>query len=160
MILLASAAALSLAFQAEAADTSALDAAQAYMAAYSALDLEAMRAWLNEDTVFTDETYVQGEETGPHTLNGEDALIALLEGFIDEYHPLGLNFEWDQVFESNDRVVFSGWVNARYPTEIEGELFQWRSPQVTILTMQDGQVIHHRDFVNWETPDERMVAAQ
>ncbi len=160
MIMLASAAALSLATQTEPADTSALETAQAYMAAYSALDLDTMRNWLNEETVFSDETYVQGEETGPHTLTGEDAVIALLQDFKDEYNPLALNFEWDQVFESNNRVVFTGWVNARYPTDTDGELFQWRSPQVTILTMQDGQVVHHRDFVNWETPDERMVPAE
>ncbi len=160
MFLSLCAASASLAVQPASADLTAEDHARAYMAAYSELDLDAMRAWLNEDTVFVDETYAEDGDPGPHILNGEDAVIALLENFVAELNPIGLNFEWDFVFESNDRVVFSGWVNARYPTENPDEVFQWRARQVTILTVRDGQVVEHRDFANWEAPDEQILPAR
>lgn len=160
MILLASTAALSLALQAEPADTSPLETAQAYMAAYSALDLEAMRTWLNDDTVFVDETWARNGDPAPEVHVGEDAFLGLLQDFIDNYSPLGLNFEWDHVFESNDRVVFTGWVNSRYATDDPEQLYQWRARQVTVLTIEDGQITHHRDFAAYETPEESRIPVE
>lgn len=160
MMIMISAAALSLAVQDAAADTSTIDEARAYMAAYSELDLEAMRDWLNEETVFVDETWARNGNPEPHVHNGEDEFIVTLQNFIDQYNPQGMNFEWDYIFESNDRVVFSGWVNALYPTDDPEQLYRWRTRQVTVLTLQDSQVIHHRDFAGYESVEDGLVPAE
>ncbi len=157
MLTLIAAVTLALSAQEAERDLTALEEATAYMAAYSALDLEAMRGWLNDDTVFIDETWVQEGETESQHHVGEDVFIGILEDFIDQYSPQGLNFEWDFVFESNDRVVFSGWVNALYPTDQPDQLYRWRTRQVTIITIEDGQVTHHRDYAGYESVDDGLV---
>lgn len=139
---------------------SSLDVATAYTQAYSDLDLQAMGQWLDEQTVFVDETWARNGNSEPEIHVGEAAFMAVLEDFMAEYEPLGLNFEWDYVFESNDRVVFSGWVNSRYATEDPDQLFQWRARQVTVLTVSEGQITHHRDFAAYETPEQGLVPSQ
>ena len=141
-------------------DTSSLETATAYMEAYSALDLDAMRGWLNEESVFIDETWVKQGETEAQLHVGEDAFMAVLEEFMEQYSPQGLNFEWDFVFESNDRVVFGGWVNALYPSDDPDQLYRWRTRQVTIITVEDGQVTHHRDYAGFNDVDGGLVPVE
>jgi hypothetical protein len=132
--------------------------ARDYMAAYSAVDWGAMEGFLAETAVFEDPTAL-GEDIGVDGLYhaGRDATLTALRAFADTYHPIELGFVWDTVFESNGRVVFMGEVNALYPTETEGQTFRWRASQVTVITVRDGQVIHHQDFANYTAPDQSLV---
>lgn len=68
MLTIIASAALALTAQEAERDLSALEDATAYMEAYSALDLAAMRYWLAEDVVFIDETWVRQGETVAHHL--------------------------------------------------------------------------------------------
>lgn len=68
-----------------------------------------------------------------------------------------LGFEWEWVFESNDRVVLSGWMNALIPTDDPAMNFRWRTRQVVVLTISDGRVVRHEDFIDYENAEEGMV---
>ena len=50
-----------------------------------------------------------------------------------------------------------GEVNALYPTETEGQTFRWHAPQVTVITVRDGQVIQHQDYANYASPDQSLL---
>ena len=134
--------------------------ARAYMSAYSQMDLEAMESYLAEDAEFEDRT-----ATGP--LAGEDGhhyetraeTMAMLQGFQAQYNPIELGFDWHTVFESNDRVIFSGHVNALYPTQDSNQNFRWRAEQVTVITVRDGSVVRHQDFANYAHPEQGLVPA-
>ena len=85
---------------------------------------------------------------------------ALLQDFVDQYHPIELGFVWDDVFESNSRVIFIGHVNALYPTQDPAQRFRWRSQQVTVVTVEDGRVVEHRDYANYPGAEQGLVPAQ
>lgn len=132
--------------------------AREYMAAYSAVDWDTMEGFLAGNAVFDDPTAL-GEDIGVDGLHheGREAMMTALRAFADTYHPIELGFVWDTVFESNGRVVFMGEVNALYPTETEGQTFRWHAPQVTVITVRDGQVIQHQDYANYASPDQSLV---
>lgn len=161
-LLLTALAALLTAAPAAAQDMSAAErTARTYMAHYSALELEAMAALLAEDVDFADPTAL-GDGIGPDGFahHGRDETIELLQGFVDQFNPIELGFEWDYVFESNGRVVFMGHVNALYPTEAEGQVFRWRAEQVTVLTVRDGRIVRHIDYANYAGPQTGLVPAE
>ena len=140
------------------ANASAEAFARTYMTHYSNLDWDAMTDLLAEEVLFRDAT-AEGGEFGPDGIveDGRDAMIASMRAFSDRYHPIELGFEWDQVFTSNSRVVFVGHVNALYPTEEPGRVFRWRSEQVSVITVRDGQVIEHQDFANYASPEQGLI---
>ena len=135
--------------------------ARAYMAAYSAVNLDAMEPLMAANMVFDDPTAL-GEGVGPDGIHrdGRDASLAMLREFITAYDPIELGFVWDTVFTSNDRVIFTGHVNALYPTATEGQHFRWRADQVSVITVRDGLVVHHQDFANYAAPEQGLVPEQ
>lgn len=143
----------------DAADAESI--ARAYMAHYSAVDFDAMEAYMAEDVVFDDPTAL-GEGVGADGLHleGREAGLAMLRNFAETSHPIELGFVWDTVFASNNRVVFMGEVNALYPTDTDGQTFRWRASQVTVITVRDGRVVHHQDFANYAGADQSLVLAQ
>jgi len=128
--------------------------AREYMNQYSAVNLEMMESYLAEDVIFSDPT-AMGPDIASDGIyhEGRDEALAALREFVENAHPIELGFIWDTVFESNDRVVFIGEVNALYPTEKKGQVFRWQSPQVTVLTLREGKIIRHVDYANYATPD-------
>ena len=134
--------------------------ARAYMDAYSELDWPAMERFLAEDVIFADETSTDPEHPGGIDLVGRDALRQTLDDFIAQYNPITLGFEWDTVFESNSRVVFIGHVNALYPTLDPAQRFRWRSQQVTVVTVEGGRVVEHRDYANYPGAEQGLIPAE
>lgn len=132
--------------------------ARAYMAHYSALDLDAMASFWADDIMFSDPTAL-GEGLGEdgHQMHGRDEARATLQAFIDANRPIELGFDWHTVFESNDRVIFMGHVNALYPTDTDGQTFRWRSPQVTVLTVREGKIVHQVDYADYDDADRSLV---
>ncbi|MEE2526703.1 nuclear transport factor 2 family protein [Hyphobacterium sp. HN65] len=128
----------------------------AYMAAYSAADFDAMEPFLAEDVVFSDPTATGLGEAGLLHHGREDIMAALRE-FDSNNNPIGLNFEWDTVFESNDRYVYMGRVNATYPTQQEGMVFQWSAAQTTVIHLRDGLVVEQYDFADYEGAEQGLV---
>ncbi len=133
--------------------------ARAYMAAYSAADFDAMEPFMAEDISFSDTTATGTDDPDGLNLEGRAAAMELLHQFEAENHPIGLNFEWDTVFESNNRVVFMGRVNATYPTNEENRVFVWSSAQTSVLTVVDGLVVRHQDFANYPGAEQGLVDA-
>lgn len=133
--------------------------ARAYMDAYSRVDWDAMEALMHAEIDFRDPTAL-GEGIGPDGLihRGRRDTMGALREFDAAYNPIGLNFEWDTIFESNGRVVFMGHVNATYPTDTEGQVFRWRAAQATILELEDGKVIRHLDFADYAHAEQGLVA--
>jgi ketosteroid isomerase-like protein len=160
MIFLAAACGLVTASSALAQSTDAETRAivDAYMAHYSAAEFEAMGPYLAEDVVFSDSTATGLGETGL-LHHGRDAVLAALQEFAAQYNPIGLNFEWETVFESNDRYVFMGRVNATYPVEQEGMVFRWSAAQTTVIHMRDGLVVEQFDFADYEGAEQGLVPA-
>lgn len=135
--------------------------AREYMVHYSAFDLDAMETYLAEDVIFSDPTAL-GEGLGEDGLyhdSREDIMTALRE-FDAQYAPLELGFEWDTVFESNGRVVFMGHVNSLYATDDPDQNFRWRAPQVTVITVRDGEIVRQDDFANYANPLQGLVPVQ
>lgn len=134
--------------------------ARDYMGRYSAADWDGMGPYLADDAVFSDPT-AMGDGLGAEGLlhEGRDDILAALREFGDTYHPLELGFEWDTVFESNGRVVFTGHVNALYATEDPAQNFRWRAEQVTVLTVRNGRVVRQDDYANYAAPEQGLVPA-
>lgn len=135
--------------------------ARTYIDHYSRLDWDAMEALMAEDVVFSDAT-AQGEGIGADGLHheGRAETMQALRDFSARYNPIELGFVWDDIFESNGRVVFIGHVNATFPTEDPGEVFRWRARQVSVVTVRDGLVVQHDDFANYATPEQSVIPAQ
>lgn len=135
--------------------------ARDYMVFYSAADWDGMEAFLADDVIFADPTAL-GEGVGPDGLyhEGREATMTALHEFGETYHPIELGFEWDTVFESNGRVVFAGYVNARYPTEDPARHFRWRAEQVTVITVREGAIVRQDDFANYAAPETGLVPAR
>lgn len=144
--------------QDDAAARSAEDIAREYMAHYSVVDIDAMQTYWADDVVFSDPTAL-GPNTGPDGLQFEsgEAAAAMLREFVEQNNPIELGFVWDTVFESNGRVVFMGEVNALYPTQTEGQIFRWRAPQVTVITIRDGQVVSQVDYADYDDADRSIL---
>lgn len=141
---------------ADAANRAIIDA---YMAAYSAADFEAMEPFMAEDVVFSDPTATGLGETGL-LHHSRDEIMAALREFDAQYNPIALNFEWDTIFESNDRYVFMGRVNAIYPVDQEGMVFRWSAPQTTVIHLRDGRVVEQYDFADYEGAEQGLVPAE
>lgn len=160
-LLTITAALVSVQAETEAQMSAAESLAREYMVHYSAFDLDAMETYLAEDVIFSDPTAL-GEGLGEDGLyhEGRAHTMEALREFDAQYGVLELGFEWDTVFESNGRVVFTGHVNARYPTQDPDQHFRWRAEQVTVITVRDGQIIRQDDFANYAGPDQGMVPAR
>ncbi|MEE2565453.1 nuclear transport factor 2 family protein [Hyphobacterium marinum] len=141
---------------ADAANRAIVDA---YMAAYSAADFDAMEPYMAEDVLFADPTATGQGETGL-LHHSRDGIMAALRQFDAQYNPIALNFEWDTVFESNDRYVFIGTVNATYPVDQEGMVFRWSAPQTTVIHLRDGLVVEQYDFADYEGAEQGLVPAE
>ena len=139
------------------ADTRAI--VDAYMAHYSAAEFDAMEAYMADDVVFVDPTATGLGEAGL-VHHSRDEIMAALREFAAQNNPIGLNFEWDTVFESNNRYVFMGRVNATYPVQQDGMVFQWSAPQTTVIHMRDGLVVEQYDFADYEGAEQGLVPAE
>jgi len=160
-IMTAAAGSLLLSAAAFAKDTNAETRAivDAYMAHYSAAEFEEMAAYMADDVVFVDPTATGHGESGI-THHSRDEIMAVLRDFAEQNNPIGLNFEWETVFESNDRYVFMGRVNATYPVQQEGMVFRWSAAQTTVIHMRDGLVVEQYDFADYEGAEQGLAAVE
>jgi ketosteroid isomerase-like protein len=150
---------LSVAASAQNSDAETRAIVDAYMAHYSAAEFDAMAAYMAEDVVFIDPTAAGLGEAGLAHHSRDEIMTALRE-FASQNNPIGLNFEWDTVFESNDRYVFMGRVNATYPVQQEGMVFRWSAAQTTVIHMREGLVVEQYDFADYEGAEQVLVSEE
>ena len=144
------------------AATEAEKTARQYMAAYSAVDWDAMESLMDENIHFSDPTAMGPKIEGPDglQLSSRSETMEMLRNFGSTSGVIELGFTWDSVFESNGRVVFMGQVNALYPTQEEGQLFRWQASQVTVVTLRNGRVTKHVDFADYAHPNKGKVPVE
>lgn len=117
--------------------------ADAYMSAYHHLDLEALETLYDEDAVFIDPTVAGQPEVFSWT--GRDRILGELAGWRTGM--VRFEFQADRVFESAGRVVYIGHVVSEVRRANGSRKFTY--PLVTIVTVQDGRIVEHRDYTDY-----------
>lgn len=126
------------------AQTTPLEIAQAYIAAYEAQDFDAMRGFYAPDARFVDPTSFEMDEvTSDIDWTGADEIIA---GISSWGVARGI-YKFDRVYEASGRIVFDAEMDVVYAMPA-GEV-TYRYPIITIVTIEDGQVVEHRDYTGF-----------
>ena len=123
------------------ADDNPVALAQAYINAYEAQDFDAMRDFMADEMVFIDPTsfdLVHVSEAA--NWSGPDATIAGISAW--NIHSGAYRIE--RIYEAAGRVIFDGAFDAHMATPDGVRTFRY--PIVTIITVEDGQVVEHRDY--------------
>lgn len=139
--------------------TEAERVARAYMEAYSNVDFDAMGQLMAEDIVFEDPTSIPAGHSGIHR-EGREAVLQGFREFEQRDHPITLGLQWGIVYESNDRVIFMGQVQARFPSRQRNRDVIWASPQTSVVTVEDGRVVHHVDYADYDNARQGLVDSQ
>jgi ketosteroid isomerase-like protein len=124
--------------------------ARAYMEAYSAANWDAMAPHMSDDFTLIDRT--NPDPSFAPEYRGADATLAMLRAFGRDQGVIELGFEFPIVFESNNVVVFVGFVNTYAAPPGVDYAYRWRAQQVTALTVRDGRVARHEDFADYSSP--------
>jgi len=120
------------------------DVAEAYLAADERQDYEAMRVIYADDARFIDPTsFAIPLVTPPINWLGADAIIAGISSWgVDR-----LSYEIDRSYEASNAVIFDGSTIVTYVSELGERQFNY--PIITIITVQDGKVVEHRDYTDF-----------
>lgn len=121
--------------------------ARAYMQAYSDADWDAMAPFMAEDFVLVDRT--NPDPTFQPEYKGPDAALRMMRAFGRDQGVIELGFDFPVVFESNNIVVFSGFVNVHAAPPGADFAYKWRTEQVSVIAVRDGMVVRHEDFANY-----------
>ena len=128
----------------ESGNAATTASAVAYLDTYGDLDVDALSRIYAEDARFVDETSLILPD--PFNWEGRDAILAGIRGWR-EASLRHIDYELSSIFEAADRVVFVGDVL----TERDGPdgPVRYRYPAVTIVTLSDGMVVEHRDYIDY-----------
>lgn len=127
-------------------DQAVIEAARSYLVAYGDLDTDALAQIYADDAVFIDET--SRIMPAPFIWHGRDQILEQLAKWrADSVNHIG--YDVTSVFEAAGRVVFIGHV----VTDLDGPNgpVRYRFPIVTIVTMTEGRVAEHRDYVDYHS---------
>lgn len=134
--------------QGQAASAETIKIAKDYLAAYSVFDFEKMRAHYSDDVLFTDPTsLVYGKDNATVDLKGKDVVLNALQKVVGQGGGGTLTFMPNHVFEAGGHVVFQG----RLSFEWAGGKVKGEAPITTIIRIQNGQVVEHRDYFDYRT---------
>jgi ketosteroid isomerase-like protein len=117
--------------------------ADSYMTAYHHLDLEALEALYDEDVVFIDPTVAGLPEVFSWT--GRDRILREIAGWRTGM--VRFDFQADRIYESAGRVVYIG--NVVSEVERPNGTRKATYPLITIVTVQEGRIIEHRDYTDY-----------
>jgi len=127
-------------------DAAVIAMAEAYLEAYSSLDIGKLEKYYDEQAVFFDptSTSVQGIG-GPFRWQGRAEILKNIRNWSKSTR--SLKYVVERRFESSNYVVFVGDV---YPLVISGKGdVQYKYPIITIVTITNGRVMEHRDYTNY-----------
>lgn len=141
------------------AQRSVAEVARAYFERYAAWDVDGLRAFYDERSVWSDPTTAEiGPRVGPVT--GADAIVNLLRSStrgIDD-----LRFEFEEQFSSGDRAIAIG----RLKYTLRGKNIAPNARDVAfdlrvvaVLRVADGKVLEHTDFSDFRGWTEQVRAA-
>lgn len=130
--------------------------ARSYMDAYQALDLTRLEAFYAEDVAFNDPTSVRVPGIGgPFVWRGRSEVLAGIRGWTA--YVRSLNYNVERIYEASGQVVFVGDVNPVVSTP--NGTAQFRYHIVTIVTLEDGHVVEHRDYTDYAGAAQVPIAA-
>lgn len=127
----------------QSGDAAAIERARAYLQDYEQLDLAALSRHYSERADFVDETSRAFPE--PFIWTGRDAILAGIGRWKDTVRRL--EYRVADTFESAGRVVFIGTVDSVSPGP-DGDVTMV-FPVVTIVTLEEGLVVEHRDYADY-----------
>lgn len=127
-------------------DAETIAVARDYLEAYQALDLVRLESFYADQVRFNDPTSLRVQGVGgPFIWNGRVEVMNGLRGWSAFIR--SLRYDLDRVYEASGHVVFVGAVNPLVATP-DG-LAQYRYNVVTIVTIESGRVIEHRDYTDY-----------
>ncbi|MDE1467682.1 nuclear transport factor 2 family protein [Aurantiacibacter sp. D1-12] len=129
--------------------------ADAYFAAYTSRDWDAAEALLAEHADFVDPTatLVFGEVTS-------DGRAAIMERFRVSYAGIThMEFVSGSRMVSAETAIYEGALHWGFDLG-DGTLVDAVTPMVIVLTVEDGRVVHHRDYVDYTPFIEAMRRAR
>ncbi|MCB2112875.1 MAG: nuclear transport factor 2 family protein [Parvularculaceae bacterium] len=131
------------------AQSSVVDTASNYLAAYSTFDVAKMAPFYADDAVFTDPTsndQIPGFEE--FTFDGKDAILRGLGDYAAGYKSFSVHYDVKRRYESADNVVFIADLTYKGETK-KGEPFAGGAPIVTVIKVKDGKVVRHTDYFDY-----------
>lgn len=136
----------------QSGDQAAISRALEYLDAYERLDVAELSQLYSEGAAFVDETSLALPE--PFMWTGRDTILAGIGGWKSTVR--GLEYHLTDAFESAGRVVFVGTVDAT-SIGLNGDV-TFIFPVVTIVTLEGGQVVEHRDYADYAGATRRTEA--
>lgn len=138
-------------------DQVTIEAANRYLDAYQKLDFVELERSYAEGAAFEDPTslMIQGIG-GPFVWRGREKILAGIRTWAQSIS--SLRYDIDDVYEASGRVVFVGAVNPVVATGAGPVQYKYRI--VTIITIEDGRVVEHRDYTDYAGAVEVKAAAQ
>jgi len=133
--------------------------AKAYLEAYAAFDVDALREFWHDDVVFQDPTarlIGDGQRS-----EGIDAVAALITRISDSGSVLDFSIEPVLEFASNHHAVFAGTTHFTLTGASLGldvESVSVEQPIVVALEVRDGRVHEHLDFTDYTVLAEKVQA--
>ena len=118
-----------------------------YMEAYKSFDVDRVETLISEDFDFHDPTSEALPE--PFITSGRDNVLRKWSAYratVDEHRFI---YEVERRFSYSGHVVLIG--QAGWHVVADGQLSQSMMPIVTIITVRDGMVVAHRDYVDYAT---------
>ena len=123
---------------------SAQDVAERYLAAYSRLDFEDMRALYAPNATFIDPTSFA--VLAPEQRIDWQGADAIIDG-ISNWGLTALDYRIQRTYEASGQVVFDAVVDVTYGPGSGNRTFRYGI--VTIIQIENGQVIEHRDYTDF-----------
>ena len=128
----------------------ALSVADNYMKAYAKFDLDAMSKFYADDAIFRDPT---SDMWGDYAWNmdGKEKIISRMKAFFNDYESGSASYAIKEKYESSGHTIYTGKV--KYSLTKNGEL-QTRCMRIsTVVSVKDGKVVEHRDYIDYANFD-------
>ncbi len=142
------------------AQAAELELADRYLAAYAQLDLEALRPFWDERTVWSDPTTAEiGSAAKP--ARGPDAIAALLNASVAGVENLAFTFE--ERFHSGGFVVAIGTLRYRLPAAALGRTqgdADFAMRVVSVLRLDGDTIVQHTDYTDFSRWRETIERSQ
>lgn len=127
-------------------DAATIAFASSYLSAYQALDLARLEAHYAESAVFNDPTSQRIPGIGgPFVWQGREKIMTGLREWKKSIS--SLRYDVDEVYEASGHVVFIGVVNPVVSGPSGTKHYRYRI--VSVITVDGGRVLEHRDYTDY-----------
>lgn len=123
-----------------------IEAGKAYLQAYQALDEVGLASLYAEHARFVDPTSRVFPDGG-FNAQGRDAVIQLIRRLKAQHGLESLEYVADLTFHTEREAVLAGRLRSRVRDKRGVRIYE--TPVVTILTIEGGLVVEHRDYADY-----------